>query len=201
MLRLIISTLSRMGTTPTACPRAEHRSERRRRSSRLALPRTHALGPSLLRRHADHRERHRAGRRDPDDDRDARLYNGDTGGSGLALDVDWLNVSLGSGTPAAGMTVFGAVFKPTNPPSANPTGYGSASCSGSARGTKALWGRGSPRPRARIGARSCRPFRPPRRTSARATTISTSAGASSCRRATRSAWASSRERARRRSTS
>jgi hypothetical protein len=68
------------------------------------------------------------------------LFNGDTGGSGMSLDLDWLNVFLGSGTPAAGLTVFGAVFKPTNPPSVNATGYGSASCSGSGRGSKALWG-------------------------------------------------------------
>lgn len=68
------------------------------------------------------------------------LYNNDTSGVGLSFDLDWLNVFLGSGTPAAGLTVFGAVFRPTNPPSVNATGYGSTSCSGSARGTKGLWG-------------------------------------------------------------
>jgi hypothetical protein len=67
-------------------------------------------------------------------------YNNDTAGSGLSLLLDWLDVFLGSGTAAAGMTVMAAIGKPTNPPTANPTGYGISSLSGSARGSKALWG-------------------------------------------------------------
>lgn len=68
------------------------------------------------------------------------LFNSDTAGAGLSLSIDWLNVFLGSGTPAAGLTLFAAVAKPTSPPSANPTGYGTSSLSGSARGSKAIWG-------------------------------------------------------------
>lgn len=69
------------------------------------------------------------------------LYNNDTGGSGMSLQLDWLTFFLGSGTAAAGATLFASVFKPSaGAPSANATGYGSTSCSGSARGTKALWG-------------------------------------------------------------
>lgn len=67
------------------------------------------------------------------------LYNSDTAGAGLSLSLDWLNVFLGSGTPAAGLTLFATVAKPTTVPSANPTGYGTSSLSGSARGPKAIW--------------------------------------------------------------
>lgn len=70
------------------------------------------------------------------------LYNNDTNNNGLALSIDWLNVFLASGTPAAGLTVFAAVAKPTTAPSANATGYGSAALSGTASGSKALWGAG-----------------------------------------------------------
>lgn len=68
------------------------------------------------------------------------LYNNDTAGNGLTLVVDWLNVFLASGTPAAGLTVLAAVGKPVTPPSANATGYGTASLSNSSRGSKGLFG-------------------------------------------------------------
>lgn len=67
------------------------------------------------------------------------LYNNDPVGNGLSIALDWLNWWLGSGTPAAGATLFGAVFRPTTAPTANATGYGSSSCNGSARGTRAIW--------------------------------------------------------------
>lgn len=67
------------------------------------------------------------------------LYNNDNGSQGLSLLPDWLQLLLGSGTPAAGLTLYHAVFKPTNPPSANATGYGSSPLSGTARGSKGIW--------------------------------------------------------------
>lgn len=67
------------------------------------------------------------------------LYNNDNNNNGLSLVIDWLNVFLASGTPAAGLSVFATVAKPTNPPSANATGMGTAALSGTANGSKALW--------------------------------------------------------------
>ena len=67
------------------------------------------------------------------------LYNNDVNGNGLSLVLDWLNVFLGSGTPAAGLSIFAAVGRPTTAPSANATGYGSAAMSGTSRTSKALW--------------------------------------------------------------
>lgn len=142
MFRIIISTLSRMANNTDGVPA--------RGTPLGSLAVGQAESPYL--------ERSRAGRRFyggtqiiangiapvaaiPTTTATLALYNGDTGGSGLSLDLDWLNIFLGSGTAAAGMTLFGSVFKPSaGAPSVNATGYGSASCSGSARGTKALWG-------------------------------------------------------------
>lgn len=70
------------------------------------------------------------------------LYNNDTNNNGLSLVIDWLNVFLGSGTPAAGLTVFVGVGRPTTPPTANASNYGTSALSGSTRGSKALWGTG-----------------------------------------------------------
>ena len=70
------------------------------------------------------------------------LYNNDTNNNGLSLCLDWLNVFLGSGTPAAGLSLFAAVAKPTTAPTANATGYNSGPLSGTASGSKALWATG-----------------------------------------------------------
>ena len=74
------------------------------------------------------------------------LYNNDTNNNGLSLCIDWLNVFLGSGTPAAGLSLFAAVAKPTTIPTANATGYNSAALSGTAYGFKALWATAVPLP-------------------------------------------------------
>ena len=68
------------------------------------------------------------------------LYNNDSNGNGLALVLDWLNVFLGSGVPAAGLTVMFSVAKPITPPTTNTTGHSSGALSGTANGSKALWG-------------------------------------------------------------
>ena len=68
------------------------------------------------------------------------VYNNDINNNGLSLVFDWLNVFLGSGTPAAGLTVLAAVAKPTAALTVNATGYNSAALSGTANGSKALWG-------------------------------------------------------------
>lgn len=70
------------------------------------------------------------------------LYNNDTNNNGLSLVVDWLNVFLGSGTSAAGLSVFAAIAKPTTAPTVNATGYGTSPMSGTSRGPKALWATG-----------------------------------------------------------
>ena len=70
------------------------------------------------------------------------LYNNDTGGNGLVLFMDWLNVYLGSGTSAAGASILFAVAKPTTVPSANATGYATGSCGGGSRTSRAIWATG-----------------------------------------------------------
>ena len=67
------------------------------------------------------------------------LYTNDSNSNGLSLMMDWLNVFLASGTPAAGLTVMIAVGKPTNPPSANVAGHSTGALSGTSNGSKALW--------------------------------------------------------------
>lgn len=65
------------------------------------------------------------------------LYNGDPTRSYL---VDQLDFYLGSGTAAAGATLLATVAKLTSAaPTANATGYGSQSMSGSSRTSKAFW--------------------------------------------------------------
>ena len=61
--------------------------------------------------------------------------------SGVTLGIHKVNCWLGSGTAAAGSTIFATVSPGViaSPPSANATGYGSQSSSGSGRATKALW--------------------------------------------------------------
>lgn len=58
--------------------------------------------------------------------------------------IHGLHMFLGSGTPAAGATLFVAIS--TGPiatkPVANATGYGSQSCSGASQATKAFWATG-----------------------------------------------------------
>lgn len=68
------------------------------------------------------------------------LYNREPD-NGLSMFVDKLNFWLGSGTAAAGATLFVTISpaKIASPPTANATGYGSASSAGSTRATKALW--------------------------------------------------------------
>lgn len=72
------------------------------------------------------------------------LYNADTSGNGLSLSLDWLNIFLLSGVPAAGLTVWLSVFKPTpaSLPSASTAGYLTGATSGSAIGSKAIWNTG-----------------------------------------------------------
>lgn len=67
------------------------------------------------------------------------LFNNDTNGQGLSLVIDWLNVFMVSGVPAAGLSIFAAIARPTTTPTANVTGYGSSPLSGTSRGSKALW--------------------------------------------------------------
>jgi hypothetical protein len=69
------------------------------------------------------------------------LCNTDAAG-GRSLIVDHLAVFLGSGTPAAGMTLLGAVAPVTALPAANaaqPTGYGVAPSRGMTSASKAVW--------------------------------------------------------------
>jgi hypothetical protein len=69
------------------------------------------------------------------------LYNGEQAG-GKCYVLERLGFWLGSGTPAAGATLLATVS--TQPivtaVTANATGYGSQSASGSSSGTKAMWG-------------------------------------------------------------
>lgn len=68
------------------------------------------------------------------------LYNAEESG-GFALSIDRLQFLLGSGTPAAGATLFATVSRTriASAPTAMANGYGVASSSGSSRGSKALW--------------------------------------------------------------
>jgi hypothetical protein len=68
------------------------------------------------------------------------LYNAEDPG-GLSYEIDRIGFWLGSGTAAAGATLFATVSpaKIVTAPTANATGYGSASMSGSTRVTKAIW--------------------------------------------------------------
>lgn len=67
------------------------------------------------------------------------LFNPATSGRWVGLHK--VNFWVGSGTPAAGATLLATVSPGViaTPPSANATGYGSASCSGSAKLSKSLW--------------------------------------------------------------
>lgn len=67
------------------------------------------------------------------------LFNNDTNSNGLALCLDWLNMFLASGTPAAGATIMVTVARPVVPPTQNATNYASVALSGTANGSKALW--------------------------------------------------------------
>lgn len=71
------------------------------------------------------------------------LFNGEDSG-GRSLIIDRICFWLGSGTPAAGATLFATVSpsKIATPPTANATGYGSQSLSGSSMRTKAVWATG-----------------------------------------------------------
>jgi hypothetical protein len=68
------------------------------------------------------------------------LFNPAT--SGKTLGVHKINFWLGSGTPAAGATLFGTVSPaaPATPVTAMATGYGVGSSSGGSRLSKTLWG-------------------------------------------------------------
>lgn len=68
------------------------------------------------------------------------LYNAEADG-GKSYLIDHLHVWLGSGTPAAGLTVLATVSpgKIASPPAGMATGFGAASLSGSGVGTKARW--------------------------------------------------------------
>lgn len=71
------------------------------------------------------------------------LYNSDSGGSGLSLILDWLNVFLASGTAAAGLSVFATVAKPSSAaPSANVANYNTGSLSSAGRVSRAFWATG-----------------------------------------------------------
>lgn len=67
------------------------------------------------------------------------LYNADTAGNGLSLVVDWLNVFLASGTPAAGLSILATIAKPATPPATNAANYATGSLSNASRTSKAIW--------------------------------------------------------------
>lgn len=67
------------------------------------------------------------------------LFNNDANANGLALVLDWLNVLLGAGTSAAGLSVYVTVARPTTAPTANATGYSTGALSGTSRASKGLW--------------------------------------------------------------
>lgn len=73
------------------------------------------------------------------------LFNSDTNNNGLALVVDWANIFLASGTSAAGATVLVAVGKPSSgtAPVASASNYSIGTLSGTAQGSKALFGIGT----------------------------------------------------------
>lgn len=68
------------------------------------------------------------------------LFNGEDSG-GLSYQISKIGFWLGSGTPAAGATLFATVSpsKIATPPTVGATGYGVASASGSTRSSKALF--------------------------------------------------------------
>lgn len=66
------------------------------------------------------------------------LYN-NSGAAGKSLVIDKLALSLASGATAIGASLLGTVTKPATPPTTNVANYNSASISGSAFASIALW--------------------------------------------------------------